>query len=142
MGFGGGVGVLFDHPSPLLAAEVRAGCQAVGGGGHQAPTSALGQLASATVSLSEERSMSANDAQTTRKVAGVPKLRGATRLDHRRRSLGGCAAAWRGAGGGAGCWAGWATGPRTTAFPCTGGRPDRACRASEWTASASSCCKS
>ena len=67
--------------------------------------------------------MTADDAQTKRKLAGAPTLAGVARLAHRPRSLVGCAAARRD-GGDAGCWAGWATGPRTTALPCKGGRPD------------------
>ena len=63
--------------------------------------------------------MTANDAQTTRKLAGMPTLAGVARLVHRPRSLVGCAAARRG-GGEAGCWAGWATGPWATAFLAQG----------------------
>ena len=61
-----------------LPAEVRADCQAVGGGDHQAPTSALGHLPGETFSLPEERPMTADDAQTKRKAR--------RRADGRRRS--------------------------------------------------------
>ena len=78
--------------------------------------------------------MTADDAQTKRKLADAPMVAGVARLAHRPRSLVGSGAA-RCDGGDVGCRAGWATVPRTTVLPRKGGRPDRTSRPSGWTAS-------